>query len=294
MEDVTITESRPSEALSALHESAHAEREYLFAARDAEPDDLILVAWHAAEAVGYIAVTDQRSEGLLVWEHLVVPSHRTRGLGERLLMEAVRRTVPGAIVQIDPLSELDLDRVADYYRRLGFTRDSARGGIWATANDLMRAAARRHGTGAETQTPVSAILETKAPGVVTIEPDALVREAVRLLNEHRIGAAVVSSDGSRVEGIFSERDILVGIGSHDANFLDQPISAATTTDVVTCTSHDPIAVVMETMTNRRVRHMPVTATGRLVGIVSIGDLVHYRLKEVESAIEWFRDETESG
>jgi CBS domain-containing protein/GNAT superfamily N-acetyltransferase len=282
MDNITITESRPNEVLAALHESAHAEREYLFASRDVEPADLVLVAWLGDEAVGYIAVTDQQPDGLLVWEHLVVPAHRNQGLGERLLLEAVRRTAPGVVVQVDPWSDLDLDRVADYYRRLGFTRESAPGRIWATATDVLRSAASRHATSSEAQTPISAILNEKEPGVITVAPDALVREAVSILNQNRIGAAVVSSDGSRIQGILSERDILIGLDVHGANFLDQPVSTATTTDVVTCVLHDPIATVMEIMTNRRVRHMPVTAAGSLVGIVSIGDLVNYRLKEVEN------------
>jgi CBS domain-containing protein/GNAT superfamily N-acetyltransferase len=281
VDDVIITESRPSEILAALHQSAEAEREYLFAARDAEPGDLILVAWIGSEAVGYIAASDERENGLLIWEHVVVPAHRNRGLGERLLVEAVRRAVPGAVVQIDPLSELDLERVVDYYRRLGFNRDSAQGGIWATAIDVIRACRRRRSPESEAQTPVRAIVESKLPGVVTIDPSATIREAVSVLNEHRIGAVVASSDGSRVEGILSERDLLVGIDTEGARFLDRRVGEVITTDVVTCTSGDSIATVMDLMTACRVRHIPVTDTGRLRGIVSLGDVVLHRLREVE-------------
>lgn len=127
MDLMTITESRPTEVLAALHDSAEAEREYLFAAREAEPDDLILVAWKGQDAVGYIATSDERDVGLLVWEHVVVPAHRGEGIGQRLLVEAARRTAPGAIVVIDPMAELDEDRIADYYRRLGFTNPSESG-----------------------------------------------------------------------------------------------------------------------------------------------------------------------
>ncbi|MGF1598658.1 MAG: GNAT family N-acetyltransferase [Acidimicrobiales bacterium] len=278
MQDVIITESRPSDVLAALHESAEAEREYLFAARDAEPGDLILVAWVDNTAVGYIAATDEREDGLLVWEHLVVPAHRSRGLGERLLVEAVRRAVPGAVVQIDPLAELDLDRVVDYYQRLGFRRDSARGGIWATAVDVIRAARR---TGADSDDTVGALTSDRDAGVVTIEPSATVRQAVAELNRHRIGALVASSDGARVEGILSERDILVGIDTEGAAFLDGKVGDVTTTDVVTCTSGDSIATVMDLMTTCRVRHLPIVETGRLTGIVSLGDIILHQLRRAE-------------
>lgn len=283
MDNVTITESRPSEVLASLHEAADPEREYLFAARDAQQDDLILVAWNGDEAVGYIAATDQRSDGLLLWEHIVAPAHRGKGFGQRLLLEAVRRTVPGAVVEVDPLAELDLDRIADYYRGLGFSRDAAKGGLWATASDVIRAAARRSGSGPETETPVSAIVDAKTPGVVTVSPDCTVREAVSKLNEHHIGAVVLSSDGSRIEGILSERDVLIALDEVGADVLEQPVGEIGTTDVLTCTSYDTIATLMETMTNRRVRHMPVTSTGRLIGIVSVGDVVSYRLRDVSGS-----------
>lgn len=280
MTEIVVTESRPSEVLARLHESAHGEREYLFAARDADAADLVLVAWEAGEAVGYIATTDQRENGLLIWEHLVVPSHRGRGLGERLLIESVRRALPGAIVEVDPLGELDVDRVADYYQRLGFTREASNGRIWATAWDIIRSNALEL-VESELSDPVRNLLEGKAPGVVTVSPDSLIREAIHALNVHRIGAVVVSSDGSRVEGILSERDIMIGLDTLGADFLDQSVGAHTTSDVLTCTTTHSIASAMRSMTELRVRHLPVTETGRLVGIVSVGDLVNYRLSKVD-------------
>ncbi len=280
MTEIVVTESRPSEVLARLHESAHGEREYLFAARDADAADLVLVAWEAGEAVGYIATTDQRENGLLIWEHLVVPSHRGRGLGERLLIESVRRALPGAIVEVDPLGELDVDRVADYYQRLGFTREASNGRIWATAWDIIRSNALEL-VESELSDPVRNLLEGKAPGVVTVAPDSLIRQAIHALNVHRIGAVVVSSDGSRVEGILSERDIMIGLDTLGADFLDQTVGAHTTSDVLTCTTTHSIASAMRSMTELRVRHLPVTETGRLVGIVSVGDLVNYRLSKVD-------------
>lgn len=279
---VVITESRPNDVLASLHESAEPEREYLFAARDADSDDLILVAWLDDEAVGYIAVTDRRTDGLLLWEHLVVPALRGHGLGQRLLLEAARRAMPGAIVVVDPLGELDAERVNDYYRQLGFGHRNVDGQIWATASDIIRAlsAGPAH---QELRVTVSALLDRKDSEPVTISPGATVTEAISLLNQHRIGALVVSSDGSRIEGMFSERDVLVGIDDEGVDFLGRSVGEVATTDVVTCTTGDPIASAMDVMTRRRARHLPVTRTGQLAGVISIGDLVSYRLDAVESA-----------
>lgn len=284
--DVLITESRPTDILAALHESADAEREYLFAARDAEPRDLVLVAWEGdpatgLTAVGYIAATDEREDGLAIWEHLVVPSHRTRGLGKRLLGELARRAIPGAIVVVDPLGEYDQERIADYYGALGFTHDDGDGRIWATVTDLLRASGTAEPDGSERSLTVGALLEGKGRSVVTIDPGSTVTDAIDRLNRHRIGALVVTRDGQRVEGILSERDILVGLGARGAGFLDQTIDQVTTSDVVTCVASDTIAAAMEAMTRRRVRHLPVTETGQLAGIISIGDLVSFRLARVD-------------
>jgi CBS domain-containing protein/GNAT superfamily N-acetyltransferase len=282
MDGITITESRPNDVLAALHQSAEAEREYLFAAREAQPDDLILVAWEGKQAVGYIATSDEREKGLLVWEHVVVPDYRNRGIGERLLVEAARRTMPGAIILVDPMGELDMERITDYYTRLGFTHPSEEG-LWATATDVLRASRVRRGESHESDTPISVILDGKAPGVVTITPQATVAEAVDAMNQHQIGAVVVSSDGGRVEGILSERDVLRGLASLGGDLLAQPVTAVCTTDVITSTDSDSLAELMELMTSRRIRHMPVVSTGHLVGIVSVGDLVLHRLYSIESA-----------
>lgn len=281
--NLIITESRPSDVLAALHESADAEREYLFAARDPEPRDLILVAWQGDTAVGYIATTDNQQDGMLIWEHLVVPAHRSKGLGRRLLREAVRRTVPGAVVQVDPLGELDAQRLADYYGQYGFTYETADGRLWSTAAGVMRAVGPES-SGLEDKTPIQHLLDRKAPGVVTIAPDQPVRAALHTLNERRIGAVVISSDGSRVEGIISERDILLGIDDDSDGFLDRPVNEVTTPDVLTCTADDSIMSAMNSMTTLRIRHLPVTQTGTLAGIISIGDIVSYRLDAMEAQL----------
>lgn len=284
MEDqasVIITESRPTELLAALHESARAEGEYLFAARDADPSDIVLVAWDGEDAVGYIAATDQREDGLLIWEHLVVPSHRTNGLGRRLLGELARRALPGAIVVVDPLGGYDVDRITDYYGALGFVREAHDGRIWATVTDVIRATPVPEPAGSERSVAIRTLIDRKGSGVVSIEPGASVADAISLLNRHGIGALVVSTDGKRVEGILSERDILIGLDQEGAGFLQRSIEDAVTSDVLTCTADDPIAMAMESMTRLRVRHLPITETGQLAGIISLGDLVSFRLARVE-------------
>ena len=116
--------------------------------------------------------------------------------------------------------------------------------------------------------------------VVTISPDATVRELVALLAEHNVGALVVSDDGERVSGIVSERDVVRRLHADDA-VLDAPVSMIMTEDVRTCTGTDGLTDLMQTMTEHRIRHVPVVADGRLTGIISIGDVVKNRIGELE-------------
>ena len=116
--------------------------------------------------------------------------------------------------------------------------------------------------------------------VVTISPDATVRELVALLAEHNVGALVVSDDGERVSGIVSERDVVRRLHADDA-VLDAPVSMIMTEDVRTCTGSDGLTDLMQTMTEHRIRHVPVVADGRLTGIISIGDVVKSRIGELE-------------
>jgi CBS domain-containing protein len=115
--------------------------------------------------------------------------------------------------------------------------------------------------------------------VVTIGPDATVRELLGLLSEHNVGAVVVSGDGAAVDGIVSERDIVRRLHD-DESVLDGAVSAIMTSDVETCepgTTVDDLRVVM---TERRIRHVPVVADGRLTGIISIGDVVKSSLDQL--------------
>ena len=116
--------------------------------------------------------------------------------------------------------------------------------------------------------------------VVTISPDATVRELIALLAEHNVGALVVSEDGERVSGIVSERDVVRRLHADEA-VLDTAVSAIMTADVRTCSGDDGVTDLMQTMTEHRIRHVPVVADGRLTGIISIGDVVKNRIGELE-------------
>lgn len=115
--------------------------------------------------------------------------------------------------------------------------------------------------------------------VVTVQPDASVRELLGILAEHNIGALVVSVDGSSVDGIVSERDVVRHLHRDEA-VLDSPVSAIMSADVRSCHGQDTVDEVMALMTELRVRHVPVVKDGSLQGIVSIGDVVKSRMSEL--------------
>jgi CBS domain-containing protein len=116
--------------------------------------------------------------------------------------------------------------------------------------------------------------------VVTIRPDATVRELVALLARHNVGALIVSTDGSTVEGIASERDVVRRLNENDS-LLDLPVEDIMTTTVQTCEGTELLTELMQVMTDHRIRHVPVLTEGRLTGIISIGDLVKHRIDELE-------------
>lgn len=129
---------------------------------------------------------------------------------------------------------------------------------------------------------VDAILRDKGDTVVTIAPDATIAQAVSLLRVRRIGALVVSGDGITPEGMLSERDLVRGLAQDGALLLQRRVEEIMTRAVVTCGRNDSLADLMALMTERRIRHLPVMHSGRLVGLVSIGDVVKNRLDEIES------------
>jgi CBS domain-containing protein len=128
---------------------------------------------------------------------------------------------------------------------------------------------------------VHAILSDKGKSVTTIHPDATVERAIAVLRLRGIGALVVSDDGENVVGMLSERDIVEALGRYGGELLAVSVAEVMSCPVVTCAPEDSVAELMAEMTNRRIRHFPVVEDGRLVGIVSIGDLVKSRLDEIE-------------
>ena len=128
---------------------------------------------------------------------------------------------------------------------------------------------------------VTEVLKLKGGEVVTISPERSVRELLASLAEHRIGALVVSADDATVDGIVSERDIVRALHAGGDAILDGPVSAIMTADVHTCSPADNVDQLTRVMTERRIRHLPVLVDGRLIGIVSIGDVVKHRIAEVQ-------------
>ena len=131
---------------------------------------------------------------------------------------------------------------------------------------------------------ISAILATKGMNVITIHPEQSVSEAIALLSTHNIGALVVVDAVGKPVGIISERDI-VRIAAKGKDVFAATVSQVMTRDVVTGTSHDDLQAVLQTMTTRHFRHLPVVDDGRLVGIVAISDLVKAQLNEYRGEID---------
>lgn len=129
---------------------------------------------------------------------------------------------------------------------------------------------------------ISDVLARKGAAVVTIDPQASVRELLGVLAEHGIGALVVSADGAHLDGIVSERDVVRRIRSVGDAVLDGPVADIMTTEVHACDPQCSLDEMMAVMTERRIRHVPVLVDGALAGIVSIGDVVKHRLAEVET------------
>ncbi|WP_062203048.1 CBS domain-containing protein [Aureimonas sp. AU12] len=141
---------------------------------------------------------------------------------------------------------------------------------------------------------VRLILESKGREVATIDPSATLGTAVKTLAERRIGALVSVGEGGTVIGILSERDIVRRIAEDGASCLDEPVASAMTRNVKTAQEDMTIDEAMDVMTRNRFRHLPVTEGGRLVGIVSIGDVVKLRIETVEREAEDMRSYIHAG
>jgi len=129
---------------------------------------------------------------------------------------------------------------------------------------------------------ISDVIRQKGDAVVTIRSDATVLELLETLEKHRIGAVVVSDDGLTVTGIVSERDVVRHLHTDGVGVLDRTVAMIMTKDVQTCTPQDGIEDLARVMTEHRVRHIPVVVDGKVVGIVSIGDIVKGRIDELQT------------
>ena len=136
---------------------------------------------------------------------------------------------------------------------------------------------------------VKAILSHKSPDILSIEPTATLAQAAKLLAERRIGAVLVLGIEGRVAGILSERDIVRALAERGASMLDERVDQVMTRKVFTCSQTDTVAHIMEQMTAQKFRHVPVVDEGRLTGIISIGDVVKYRLHEIENETNALRE-----
>jgi CBS domain-containing protein len=136
---------------------------------------------------------------------------------------------------------------------------------------------------------VKAILDRKDSDVATVEPTADLASAIKTLAARRIGALVVIGPDGRIAGIVSERDVIRVLAERGAALLEQPVAQVMTRKVVTCTRADTMSSIMELMTAGKFRHLPVVEGDQLVGIISIGDVVKYRVQQIEFESEALRD-----
>ena len=136
---------------------------------------------------------------------------------------------------------------------------------------------------------VKAILARKGNAVVTIDPAVSLANAVTMLAEKRIGAVIITDGANRVAGLLSERDIVRTLAEKGPLALAMSVESVMTKRVITVTENDTVGEVMDRMTHGRFRHLPVVEGERLVGLVSIGDLVKHRLEEMEAETSAMRD-----
>ena len=135
---------------------------------------------------------------------------------------------------------------------------------------------------------VSDILKGKSTSIISVASDHSVEEALALLAQHRIGAVLVMDAGGSIAGILSERDLVRAMSRLGKQAFDQKVGDLMTTTVVTCTSKDPVGAIEGMMTSQRFRHVPVVDEGRLVGMISIGDVVKARIEEAEAEVDALR------
>lgn len=141
---------------------------------------------------------------------------------------------------------------------------------------------------------VQSILDGKGGGVISVSPEESVTSLVKVLSDARVGAAIVMDDSGRLVGIVSERDVVRVLGKQGLSAMELKVSEVMTAKVKTCTPEDSIDTLMARMTAGRFRHMPVLSDGRVVGVVSIGDVVKRRLNDLEFEAEQLKQYITTG
>lgn len=135
---------------------------------------------------------------------------------------------------------------------------------------------------------VASILSTKGHDVITERSGTVLSEICKTLAQHKIGAIVIADDAGHIEGIISERDIVKAVGTEGIGALERPVSEVMTKSVVTCAATDSINAVMAKMNAGRFRHVPVVEDGKVTGVISIGDVVKFKIAQVEMEAEQMR------
>ena len=141
---------------------------------------------------------------------------------------------------------------------------------------------------------VETILKVKGREVIVVRPGESVASAAETLHRRRIGAALVLDEDGNVQGVISERDIVRGLATHGGVVLGMKVAELMTSEVLTCEPGDAVDHIMAVMTERRVRHLPVLRNGKLVGVISIGDVVKHRLAEIEGEAQSLREYISTG
>jgi CBS domain-containing protein len=136
---------------------------------------------------------------------------------------------------------------------------------------------------------VDNILKSKRPAVLWVSPTLSIGEVAERLRSADVGVMIVSNDGEALKGLVSERDIAHGLAVHGAALLSLKVSDLMTRSVITCASGDSVAEIARIMTMRRIRHIPVVDDGKVVGVISIGDILKSRISEIELEANVLRD-----
>jgi CBS domain-containing protein len=132
---------------------------------------------------------------------------------------------------------------------------------------------------------VKNVLQYKGHQIISVSPDNSLLEVAKTLRENKIGAVLVCKSEGQMCGVLSERDIIIAVAKHGASILSGKVSDFMTEGVYTCSPDDDMKKVMEQMTSKRIRHLPVLDEGNIVGVISIGDVVKQRMAETEAESE---------